>query len=74
VRPVFGQTGAACWLQEHATEFGFVLSYPPGKDETGYDFEPWHYRYIGVENAGRLEQSGLTLREFLLREGVLPDC
>jgi len=74
VQPIFGQTSAAWWLQNHATQYGFVLSYPPGKDETGYQFEPWHYRYIGVENAGRLQESGLTLQEFLLREGVLPDC
>jgi zinc D-Ala-D-Ala carboxypeptidase len=74
VQPVFGQTSAAWWLQKHATQYGFVLSYPPGKDETGYQFEPWHYRYIGVENAGRLQKSGLTLQEFLVREGVLPDC
>jgi zinc D-Ala-D-Ala carboxypeptidase len=74
VQPVFGQTSAAWWLQNHATRYGFVLSYPPGKDETGYRFEPWHYRYIGVENAGRLHESGLTLQEFLVREHVLPDC
>jgi D-alanyl-D-alanine carboxypeptidase len=74
VQPIFGQTGAAWWLQNHAAEYGFVLSYPPGKDETGYQFEPWHYRYIGVENAGRLEQSGLTLQEFLVREGISPEC
>ena len=74
VRPVFGRTSAAWWLQEHATEYGFVLAYPPGRNETAYDFEPWHYRYIGVENAGRLKQSDLTLQEFLLREQVLPDC
>jgi D-alanyl-D-alanine carboxypeptidase len=74
VLPVFGRTGAALWLQNHATEYGFVLAYPPGKDTTGYDFEPWHYRYIGVENAGHLERSGLTLQEFLVRKGVLPDC
>jgi D-alanyl-D-alanine carboxypeptidase len=74
VQPIFGQTTAAWWLQNHATQYGFVLSYPPGKDETGYQFEPWHYRYIGVENAGRLQKSGLTLQEFLLREHVLPDC
>jgi zinc D-Ala-D-Ala carboxypeptidase len=74
VQPIFGQTSAAWWLQNHATEYGFVLSYPPGKDETGYQFEPWHYRYIGVENAGRLQKSGLTLQEFLVREGVMPDC
>ena len=74
VQPVFGQTSAAWWLQNHATRYGFVLSYPPGKDETGYRFEPWHYRYIGVENAGRLHESGLSLQEFLVREHVLPDC
>lgn len=74
VQPVFGQTSAAWWLQNHATQYGFVLSYPPGNDETGYQFEPWHYRYIGVENAGRLQKSGLTLQKFLVREGVLPNC
>ena len=74
VQPIFGQTSAAWWLQNHAPQYGFVLSYPPGKDKTGYQFEPWHYRYIGVENAGRLQKSGLTLQEFLVREGVLPDC
>jgi zinc D-Ala-D-Ala carboxypeptidase len=74
VQPIFGQTSAAWWLQNHAAQYGFVLSYPPGKDETGYQFEPWHYRYIGVENARRLQKSGLTLQEFLVREGVLPDC
>lgn len=74
VQPIFGQSSAAWWLQNHATQYGFVLSYPPGKDETGYQFEPWHYRYIGVENAGRLQKSGLTLQKFLVREGVLPNC
>jgi zinc D-Ala-D-Ala carboxypeptidase len=74
VQPIFGQTSAAWWLQNHATEYGFVLSYPPRKDQTGYQYEPWHYRYIGVENAGRLQKSGLTLQEFLVREGVLPNC
>jgi D-alanyl-D-alanine carboxypeptidase len=74
VQPIFGETSAAWWLQNHATRYGFVLSYPPGKDETGYQFEPWHYRYIGVENAGRLQKSGLTLQAFLIREGVLPHC
>jgi D-alanyl-D-alanine carboxypeptidase len=74
IRRSFGHTSASGWLQTHATEYGFVLAYPHGKDETGYYFEPWHYRYIGVENAGRLQKSGLTLQEFLVREGVMPDC
>ena len=74
VQPIFGRTSAAWWLRDHAPRYGFVLSYPPGKDETGYRFEPWHYRYIGVENAGRLQKSGLSLQEFLVREGVPPRC
>lgn len=40
------------WLKDHAHEYGFVMSYPPGKDEfTGYIHEPWHYRFIGLDLA-----------------------
>jgi D-alanyl-D-alanine carboxypeptidase len=74
VRRRFGYTSASWWLQRHATEHGFVLAYPPGGDESGYRWEPWHYRYIGVHNAERLDRSGLSLQGFLVREGVLPDC
>jgi D-alanyl-D-alanine carboxypeptidase len=71
----FGSTSASWWLLKHAQEYGFVLAYPPGKKtETGYKWEPWHYRYVGVENAKRLEESGLNLHEFLAHEGVLPRC
>ena len=71
----FGETTAYRWLEHHAQEYGFVLAYPRGKEEeTGYRWEPWHYRYVGVENAQRLEQSGLSLQEFLEREGVMPRC
>jgi D-alanyl-D-alanine carboxypeptidase len=71
----FGRSSASWWLREHAPEYGFVLAYPPGKEtETGYRWEPWHYRYVGVKNAERLEESGLSLQEFLAREGVLPRC
>lgn len=70
----FGYTTAALWLREHATGYGFVLAYPPGGDETGFAWEPWHYRYIGVENAEELERSGLSLQEYLAREGILPSC
>ncbi len=71
----FGETTAYLWLQHHAQEYGFVLAYPRGKEEeTGYQWEPWHYRYVGVENAQRLEKSGLSLQEFLEREGIVPNC
>jgi D-alanyl-D-alanine carboxypeptidase len=71
----FGYTTAARWLSSHAYEHGFVLAYPSGKEEeTGYEWEPWHYRYVGTGNARRLAESGLTLHEFLVSEGVLPSC
>ncbi len=74
VKRRFGYTSASAWLHEHASEHGFVLAYPPGRDESGYGWEPWHYRYVGVHNAERLERSGLSLQGFLVREGVMPSC
>jgi zinc D-Ala-D-Ala carboxypeptidase len=71
----FAQTSAHWWLEQHAREYGFVLAYPLGKeDQTGYEWEPWHYRYVGVENARRLQDSDLSLQEFLQRKGTMPHC
>ncbi len=65
-KAAFGQTPQGMWLAENAHRYGFALSYPEGKEHvTGYIFEPWHYRYIGVEAAWRWKESGLTLKEFL---------
>lgn len=62
----FANTVAGQWLSNNSYKFGFVLSYPYGKDQvTGYTYEPWHYRYIGVELAASFHNSGLTLKEFL---------
>ncbi len=64
----FGQTAAGTWLVEHAWEYGFVLSYPEGTEAvTGYDYEPWHVRWIG-DAAAREHASGLTLHAWLLEE------
>ena len=71
----FAQTSAYWWLDHHAWEYGFVLAYPRGKEEqTGYQWEPWHYRYVGVEVAKRLEKSDLSLQEFLEHEGATSHC
>lgn len=52
------------WLADNAYKFGFTLRYPKGKEAiTGYNFEPWHYRYVGVALAAALHQSGDTLEE-----------
>ena len=62
----FANTAAGRWLSANAYRFGFVMSYPDGKEQiTGYIFEPWHYRYIGVDSAIELRASGLTLKEYL---------
>ena len=54
------------WLSEHCCEYGFILRYPEGKKElTGHVFEPWHFRYVGVEAARFMTANGLTLEEFL---------
>ena len=54
------------WLMEHSWEYGFLLRYPTGKtDVTGIIYEPWHYRYVGVELATELHELGLTLEEYL---------
>jgi len=71
----FGRTTAAVWLEEHAHEHGFALSYPPGRHaKTGYHWEPWHYRYVGEGNARRAMENPLGLQGLLLQERVLPDC
>lgn len=63
----FETTPLSNWLANHAHEYGFVLSYPSGKTEiTGYSYEPWHYRYVGIENARKILESGLTPTEWLL--------
>ena len=54
------------WLMEHCAEFGFILRYPRDKqDITGIIWEPWHYRYVGVELAQEITDSGLCLEEYL---------
>ena len=63
----FAHTPAGKWLKLNSYKYGFAMSYPEGKEHiTGYIFEPWHYRYIGVEAAKEWRESGLTLTEFLM--------
>ena len=56
------------WLMDHCYDYGFILRYPEDKtDVTGIDYEPWHYRYVGRENAAKIRDSGLCLEEYLGR-------
>ena len=62
----FADTKAFAWLQRYAAEYGFVLRYPQDRQAaTGIVYEPWHWRYVGVENAKAIAQSGLSLEEFV---------
>lgn len=61
----FGQTAAGKWLAEHCHEYGFIIRYPEDKEHiTGYMYEPWHIRYLGVDMATKIYESGLCLEEY----------
>jgi D-alanyl-D-alanine carboxypeptidase len=61
----FEGTAEGKWLAENAHHYGFILRYPKGKTTiTGYAFEPWHFRYVGVEIAGEIYEKGITLEEY----------
>lgn len=61
----FADTAEGKWLAEHSCEYGFILRYPKGKEYiTSIGYEPWHFRYVGVEAATIITESGLTLEEF----------
>ncbi|MEG3074114.1 MAG: D-alanyl-D-alanine carboxypeptidase family protein, partial [Ruthenibacterium sp.] len=65
----FKDSAEAKWLLDNAANYGFILRYPAGKEAvTGFDFEPWHYRYVGVEQAQKIKESGLTLEEYLAQD------
>jgi len=62
----FADTEAGKWLAEHSCEYGFILRYPSGKEYiTGIEFEPWHFRYVGVDAAMAITEQGLCLEEFI---------
>lgn len=74
-KPVLDETFALNpayeYLLAHAHEYGFILRYPKGKESvTKYTYEPWHYRYVGVETATKIHAEGLTLEEYL--DAVVP--
>lgn len=64
--PDFGNTRQGQWLQRNAWKFGFVMSYPPGSTEvTGYIYEPWHFRYVGLEHAEAIATQGIIPQVYL---------
>ena len=62
----FGETAEAVWLAEHCADYGFIIRFPDGKENiTGYQYEPWHIRYVGVDIAKEIQKYDLTLEEYL---------
>ena len=53
------------WLFQNAHQYGFILRYPKGKEKvTGFNFEPWHFRYVGKKLATKIFTSNITLEEY----------
>ena len=64
----FEDTKEFQWMQENAYRYGFILRYPKGKEDiTGYDYEAWHYRYVGKDIAFQMKETGLTFDEYFAR-------
>ena len=62
----YGSTPAGTWLKENCHKYGFIIRYPKGKESiTGYQYEPWHIRYLGVEHATKIMNQNITLEEYL---------
>lgn len=68
----FENTAAFKWLSENAENYGFVLRYPKDKTEiTKVKYEPWHYRYVGVEAAKEMNELGMCLEEYHVYKGFV---
>jgi D-alanyl-D-alanine carboxypeptidase len=66
LRVAFADTKEGKWLSENAHLFGFIIRFPEGKEEiTGYQYEPWHLRYVGLVAAEYIYVHELTLEEYL---------
>jgi zinc D-Ala-D-Ala carboxypeptidase len=62
----FAGTPEAKWIEDHAHEYGFIVRYPKGKKRiTGYKYEPWHIRYVGVKTASDIYGKSITLEEYI---------
>ena len=61
----FGKTAEGIWLKDNAHRFGYIIRYLEGREsETGYQYEPWHIRYVGIDLAKKLHKQGITLEEY----------
>ncbi len=67
----FAATPEAAWLTAHAAEYGFVLRFPENKQEiTGIDYQPYHFRYVGKDEAAEMKSAGICLEEYVAVQPV----
>ncbi len=63
----FGESPEGIWVAENCADYGFIIRYPKGKTKiTGYIYEPWHLRYVGVDAAQEITELGVTFEEYIL--------
>jgi D-alanyl-D-alanine carboxypeptidase len=68
----FGESAAGIWLAKHSHEYGFILRYPKGKESiTGYQYEPWHFRFVGKETASEIYKNQMTYEEYLISKDLI---
>lgn len=64
----FGESPEGIWLAENCWDYGFIIRYPKGKTNiTGYIYEPWHIRYVGVEASKEIQEMDVTFEEYILK-------
>lgn len=62
----FESTKEFTWMKDHAHEYGFIIRFPKGKEnETGYQYESWHYRYVGIDVATYIKNNNISLEEYI---------
>jgi D-alanyl-D-alanine carboxypeptidase len=72
--PCFGKTQAGKWLKKNSWEYGFIVRYPDGEtDITGYEYEPYHMRYVGLELAAEMRETGISTMEEFFGLDAAPD-
>lgn len=65
LRDTFKDSNAYKWLKDNSYKYGFILRYPEGKENiTGFSFEPWHYRYVGIDAAKYIYENQITFEEY----------
>lgn len=70
VQTCFADTNEGKWLGQHAADYGFIIRYPNGKESvTGYEYEPWHVRFVGTDLAKKLSASRQTMEEYFKVSG-----